>query len=107
MSSRHEEKYRIVLDLDRGRIKEILREAYKSCRDLLSVEFLVSEDDFVSKIDPYLDSNRVSTDIRIPLPCPEHREMLIELDPRSKKVMVRLVNRKLQARLNHFLGSLR
>ena len=106
MSLRREEKYRIVLDLDRDRIKGILREAYKACKDLLSVEFLVGEDEFVSKVDPYLDSNRVSTDIRIPLPCREHREMLVEIDPRAKKVMVRMVNRKLQARLNNFLGSL-
>jgi hypothetical protein len=97
---------KIVLDLDRDRIKTVIREAYKISREFLSTEFQISVDDFVSKINPYLDSNRVTIPVTLYLPSKKYPGMKIEVDLRRKKVFARLHPPSKQATLNHMLGAL-
>jgi len=94
------------MDLDRDRIKTVLREAYRSIKDLLSIDYQISEDSFVSGIDPFLDSNRVSIPVNLHLPSKLYPEMVIEVNLRQKAVFARLANRKIQARINHYLKVL-
>ena len=70
------------------------------------MEFNVTQDEFVSKIDPYLDSNRVSTVVPIQLPSWKHPELKIEVNLRRRSVFVRMGNRDKQALLNRFLTKL-
>jgi len=100
------EKYKIELDLDRDRIKTILREAYKICGDILGVAFDITEDAFVSKINPYLDSNRVTTPVLLGLPSYSYPDMKIEVDIRRKKIIARMDNRKKRIFLNRYLTKL-
>lgn len=100
----YEEK--LFLDLDRDRIKTVLREAYEISRDFLEVEFIISADEFVAKIDPYLNSNRVSLPVTLDLPSKRYSLMKIEVDLRRKKVFARLHPPSKQATLNHMLKSL-
>jgi hypothetical protein len=103
---KYDEQNRIVLDLDRDRLRTVLRESYKICRDTLAVEPLILEDRFVAKLEPYLESNRVTTLVTLALPIPGHEEAILELDLRKRSAMIRMANRKLQARLNHLIGIL-
>lgn len=100
----------IYLDLDRNRIRSVLSETYRNCKDILDVEFDLSEEEFISGIQPYLDSNRVSTPVLIGLPSQRYPGMCIEVDLRRAKVFARIPSRKRvhrkQAELNHFLKTL-
>ena len=95
-----------VLDLDRDRIKTVLREAYDISKDFLNTDFSITADDFVAKIDPYLDSNRVTIPISLELPSKKFPGMRIELDFRRKKVFARVHPPSKQATLNHMLKVL-
>lgn len=103
---RVDEHHRIVLDLDRDRLRTVLREAHRICRDTLGEEPLVPEERFVEKLEPYLASNRVSRLVTLAMPIRGHEETLLELDLRSCSAMVRMANKKTQARLNHLVGLL-
>jgi hypothetical protein len=96
----------IVLDLDRVRIKDVLAEAHRGCTDLLGAEFDLTPEEFASKVDIYLDSNRVSIPVLIPLPSRKYPDLKIEVDLRRKKVFARMQSSKKQALVNHFLKNL-
>jgi len=102
----NEEKYQIVLDLDRDRIRAIVRESYTAVRDMLSTDPRVTEEAFVASIDPYLNSNRVTNAVTLYLPSKQYPEMRIEVNLRRKSVIARMANRKKQAYVNHFLTNL-
>lgn len=95
-----------VLDLDRDRIKTVLREVYNICHEVLETTFDLSVDDFVSKINPYIDSNRISISVTINLPSRKYPELLIEINLRRKGVIARLRNREKRILLNRYLTSL-
>ena len=96
----------IALDLDRVRIKDVLAEAHRGCVDLLGTEFDLTPEEFASKVDVYLDSNRVSIPVFISLPSRKYPELKIEVDLRRKKVFARMVSKSKQALVNHFLKTL-
>jgi len=96
----------IYLDLDRDRIKTVIREAYSYCKQTLGVDFTITEDDFVANINPFLDSNRVSLPVTLPLPSRKYPELCIEVNLRRKGVFARMINRKKQAQLNYYLTQL-
>jgi hypothetical protein len=96
----------IALDLDRVRIRDVLMEAYRGCSDLLGTGFDVTPEGFASQIDAYLESNRVSIPVLIPLPSRRYPELRIEVDLRRKKVFARMASRTKQALVNHFLKVL-
>lgn len=95
-----------ILDLDRNRIKVVLREAYTICCEVLETSFDLSVDEFVSKINPYLDINRITIPVTINLPSRKHPELIIEVDLRKKSVMSRMVNREKRFLLNRSLKNL-
>jgi hypothetical protein len=96
----------INLDLDLDRIKSVLLETYNVCKNQLDIEFNISSEEFVSKINPYLNSNRISIPISLPLPSKHYPEMVIEVNLRQKSVFARFRNRKKQAQLNYYLNAL-
>ena len=96
----------IFIDLDRARIKNVLSEAYESCRDTLGVDFDIEQQSFVDKINPYLDSNRVSTLVQLRLPSHRYPEFIIEVNLRKKSVFARMANRNKQILLNRYLTKL-
>lgn len=100
------EEYKIELDLDRDRIKTILKEAYKICGDTLGVTFNITKDEFVSKINPHLDSNRVAVPVLLGLPSYNYPDMGIEVNIRRKKLIARMSNRKKRILLNRYLTKL-
>lgn len=97
---------KIELDIDRDRIKSILIETYRVCADTLEIEFSITVEEFVSKIKPYLDSNRVTVPVCLNLPSRKYPEMLIEVDIRKKKVIARMADRKKRILLNRYLTKL-
>lgn len=97
---------KFVLDLDRDRIKTIVLEAYKISQDFLSTQFLITAEDFASRIDPFLDSNRITIPVHLDLPSKKYPGMRLEIDLRRRKVFARLHPPKKQAILNHMLKSL-
>ena len=101
-----DESYKIELDLDRDRIKSILFEVYNVCIDILGVKFFITAEEFVSKISPFLNSNRVSIPVLLNLPCSKYPELNIEVDIRKKKVIARMANKKLRILLNRYLTKL-
>ena len=94
------------MDLDRDRIRTIVREAYKTSRDMLVTDPRVTEEDFVASIEPYLTSNRVSSAVTLYLPSKQFPEMRIEVNLRRKSIIARMANRKKQAFINHYLTNL-
>jgi len=95
-----------LLGIDRNRIKTVLREAYSACQEALGTEFNISEDDFVSKIDPYLECNRISTPVQLSLPSRNYPELIIEVNLRKKGVIARMSNRDKRIFLNRYLTVL-
>jgi hypothetical protein len=100
------EEYKIELDLDRDRIKTVLSESYEICKGFLQINFDIEKDQFVSRIDPFLNCNRISIPVQIDLPSKNFPGMKIEVDLRRKKVMVRMFPKSKQAVLNHMLKAL-
>ena len=96
----------LFLDLNRDRIKEVLLETYDICQNQLDVEFTILREDFAAKINPYLDSNRVSIPVFISLPSHKFPELVIEVNLRRKGVFARMGHRKKQAELNYYLKVL-
>jgi hypothetical protein len=96
----------INLGIDRNRIKEVLREAYTTCKDVLGTDFNITLEEFISKIDLYLNSNRVSIAIQINLPSQKYPELIIEVDLRRKSVIARMTNRNKRIELNRYLTCL-
>ena len=98
---------KIVFDIDWVRVKDILAESYRGCADILGIDaYNITIEDFVSKINIYMNSNRVSIPVRIPLPSRLYPELHIEVDLRRRKVFARMASRKKQALINHFLKTL-
>lgn len=95
-----------LLGIDRGRIRTVLREAYGACQEALVTEFNISVDDFVSKIDPYLECNRISIPIQLSLPSRNYPELVIEVNLRRKSVIARMSNRNKRIILNRYLTIL-
>lgn len=100
------EEYKIELDLDRNRIKTVLSETYSICEDMLGVQFNITVEEFVKKINIFLDSNRVSTPVLLNLPSRQYPELKIEVDPRKKSVRARMVQKKKRIFLNRYLTKL-
>jgi hypothetical protein len=103
---REPEPYTIFLDVDRTRIRDILKEAYRTCQEILKVEFFISMEDFVAQIEPFLSSNRVSTAIHLHLPSSRYPEMLVEVSIRKKSVIIRMNDRNKRIYLNRVLSNL-
>jgi hypothetical protein len=103
---RMESDKHFVLDLDRNRIKTVLREAYNISKDFLGIEFSITADEFVAKINPYLDSNRVTIPVSLDLPSKKYPGMRVDVDIRKKKVFARIHPPSKQATLNHMLKVL-
>jgi hypothetical protein len=97
---------KIFLDIDHQRIKDVLGAVYDASQDILDTEFLISKVDFVSKIDIYLNSNRITIPVAINLPSKKYPELLIEVNLRKKGAFARMGSRKKQAELNHYLNTL-
>lgn len=96
----------IELDLDRVRIRAILSEAYIICREILETDFNITAEDFIAKMDVYLDSNRVTTIVHLSLSSRKYPNLQIEVDPRRKSVIARLSNRDKRIILNRYLRVL-
>ena len=96
----------IEIDLDRDRIKTILAEAYEHCKTVLNEEFFETQEQFVAKINPYLDSNRVSVTVLLDLPSKNYPELKIEVNLRRKSIIARMANRKKRIYLNRYLTIL-
>ena len=101
-----EELYKIELDIDRDRIRTILGEAYEQISNLLKISFWDIKENFVSKIDPYLSSNRITTNVFLDLPSDMYPEMKIEVNIRRKGVFVRMGSKKKQALVNRYIKNL-
>jgi hypothetical protein len=98
---------KIELDLDRNRIIDILSETYRTCQDVLETKVKISLEDFVSKIDKFLSSNRVaSVPVRINLPAQKYPELIIEVNFQKKSVIARMLNKKKRILLNRYLTKL-
>lgn len=98
--------YKIELDLDRNRIKSILSEVYQTCKDILDVTFSFTSEEFVSQINKFLDSNRVSTSVLIPLPSDKYPNLKIEVNLRNKNVIARMSNKKKRILINRYITKL-
>jgi len=103
---RREPDEKFTIDLDRDRIRTVIREAYNISKDFLVTDFSITADQLVSQIDPYLDSNRVTIPVTLLLPNKKYPGMIIEVDLRRKKVFARLHPPSKQATLNHMLKGL-
>ncbi len=101
-----DEKYTIELDLDRDRIKTVLETTYKTCVDMLGIKFNISVEDFVSQVNKYIDSNRVTIPVTIFLPSDKYPDLRIEVNLRKKSVIARMKNRKKRIFINRFLTKL-
>jgi hypothetical protein len=73
---------------------------------MLDVEFHFTEEVFVSQIDKYLDSNRVTIPVTIALPSDKYPDLHIEVNLRKKSVIARMKNRKKRIYINRFLTQL-
>ena len=96
----------IQLDIDRDRIKSILSEAYDHCKTVLNEEFFYTQEEFIAKINPYLDSNRVSVPVILDLPSKNYPELKIEVDLRRRSIIARMANKKKRIFLNRYLTIL-
>jgi len=103
---RREPDNKFIIDLDRDRIKTVVREAYNISKDFLVVEFSITSDEFVAQLDPYLDSNRVTIPISLNLPSKKYPGMRMDVDFRQRKVFARVHPPSKQATLNHMLKGL-
>jgi len=101
---------KINLDFDKNRIKSVLSETYKAASELLDTSFDISSEEFISRIDPYIESNRTSIPVHIDLPSRQFPGLKIEVDLRRAKVFARIPSRSRvhpkQALLNYFLKTL-
>jgi hypothetical protein len=97
----------ISLDVDRDRVRSILKEAYTICHETLNVDFEITQDQFISQIEPYLACNRIaSVPIPIRLPSKRHPELIIETHIQKKSVIARMLDKNKRIHLNRFLTSL-
>lgn len=101
---------RIQLDLDIDRIRTIVRESFKTVKDVLDIDIEITEDTFVSTIEPYLESNRVTIPILLDVPNQKYPGMKIEVNLRRAKVFARIPSRRRahpkQVLLNRYLKVL-
>jgi hypothetical protein len=97
---------KFVIDLDRDRIRTVVREAYNISKEFLVTDFSITVDEFVGKLSPYLDSNRVTIPISLELPSKKYPGMRLDIDFRRRKVFARIHPPSKQATLNHMLKAL-
>ena len=97
---------RIILHLDRERIHTVLAAAYGICKDYMRMDFLCTQKEFVAKIDPFLESNRVTIPVLLDLPITKNTMIKIEVDLRRQKVFARMQHKTKQAQLNYMLKAL-
>lgn len=102
----HDDK--LTLDLNRDRIRTVLHETYETCQTVLDTSLDISEDDFVSQVEPYLGSNRIAIPVKLSLPCRKFMGIEIEVNLRRAKVICKMNhhNRKWQVELNRYLTKL-
>jgi hypothetical protein len=96
----------IVLDLNRDRIKTVILAAYEISQEFLETDFLITAEQLVAQINPYLDSNRVTIPVQLDLPSKRYPNMRLDIDLRRQKIFARLFPKEKQAQLNHMLKGL-
>jgi len=102
----HDDK--LTLDLDRDRIRIVLRETYETCRTVLGSSLDISVDDFVAQVEPYLQSNRIAIPVTVKLPCKKFQDIDVEVNLQRAKVFIRMNqrNRRWQIELNRYMKNL-
>jgi len=104
----HDDK--LTLDLNRDRIRTVLRETYETCRTVLGTSLDISADEFVARIEPYLLSNRIALMIPLELSNSKFPGLTIEVDLKRASVFARIPSRARnhprQVELNRYLKSL-
>ena len=102
-----DKKDKIELDIDRNRIRTILSETYNRSQELLGIAaFNSTLPDFLSKIEPYLLCNRISTVVSINLPSNKIPDLRIEVNIRKKSIFARTIFKSKQILLNRYLKTL-
>jgi len=101
-----EREIELRVDIDRDRIKEIVREALRMMYEYLGGEYSISQDQILETLDKLLDSNIVSTQFYLNVGSSKIPDLRLRVDPRRRKILGKSSFKKKVAKLNHFMRIL-
>jgi len=90
------------MDIDKDRIKEIVGECVFMINEYHNDQSFISKEKVMSILDKILESNKVSVEFYIPLPNMKLPDLILRVDPRSKKLLLKSKFKKKVSELNHF-----
>jgi len=97
---------KIVLDIDRDRLREIVSESLRIIKDYSGGSFLAVEEDILKNLDDVLDSNMVSTEFFLPIYLDKIPDLTLRIDPRRREVLCISSFKKKVSRINSFIRVL-
>ncbi len=96
----------ISLDLDRGRLREIVSEAYDHIQTVLNTKIKKTKVSLLSDLETILTSNRVSVPVFFKLGVESSPDMMLRVDLRRREVFAISSFKKKQAKVNQYLKTL-
>ena len=97
---------KIVLDIDKERIREVVDESLRIIKEYSGSIFLVDESSILEKLDKLLAANMISTEFYLLIPLDKIPDLRLRVDPRRRKVLCKSSFKKKVAKLNRFVKIL-
>jgi hypothetical protein len=97
---------KIDLDIDKGRIREIVEEALRMIYKYVGGEYTLSRQDVLKELELFLNNGQISTQFFLKIGSKKIPDLLLRVDPRRRKVLGISGLKKRAAKINIFLRIL-
>lgn len=97
---------KIDLDIDKGRIREIVEEALRMIYEYVGGEYTLSRQDVLKELELFLNNGQISTQFFLKIGSKKIPDLLLRVDPRRRKVLGISNLKKRAAKINVFLRIL-
>lgn len=94
------------MDINKERIKDIVNECIFMINEYQGDQKFIDKGKVLDTLDKILDSNKISVEFFIPLPNNKMPDLILRIDPRSKKLLLKSKFRKKVNEMNHFVRVL-
>jgi len=100
------EQNSIFLDIDRDRIRDIVKESLRVIREFVDGDFIKDDDQILGLVNSMLSTNRVSNQFFINVGSVKIPDLMLRVDLAKKRVLCKSTMVKKAADINHVLRVL-
>jgi len=102
----NEDPFKLVVDIDRSRIREIVEEALRMMHEFLQEESGRPDEHILKELDSIINSNMVASWFFLTMNSKKIPDLVLRVNPIRREVLFKSAFKKKVARLNHFVSAL-